>query len=140
MLVVDKHITIPLREFQFTFSRSAGPGGQNVNKVNTKVTLRWQVAASDSLPVDVKHRLLAKFARRITKEGEILVVSQRFRDQGRNVADCLNKLREMLLSVADRPKTRRKTRPSRASRQRRLNDKRKTSEKKQLRRRPRDDS
>ena len=139
MLVVNEQISVPLKEFQFTFSRSAGPGGQNVNKVNTKVTLRWVVEDSASLPSDVRQRFLGEFARRINKEGELLVKSQRFRDQGRNVADCLNKLRQMLLSVATRPKTRRPTRPSRASRQRRLKDKRKLSEKKQRRRRPQDD-
>ena len=139
MLVVNEQISVPLKEFQFTFSRSAGPGGQNVNKVNTKVTLRWVVEDSASLPSDVRQRFLGEFARRINKEGELLVKSQRFRDQGRNVADCLNKLRQMLLSVATRPKTRRPTRSSRASRQRRLKDKRKLSEKKQRRRRPQDD-
>ena len=139
MLVVNERIAVPLKEFQFTFSRSAGPGGQNVNKVNTKVTLRWAVEASASLPSEMQQRFLSAFPRRITKEGEILVTSQRFRDQGRNVADCLNKLREMLLSVAIRPKTRRPTRPTRASRRRRLRDKRKLSEKKEHRRRPSDD-
>lgn len=139
MLVVNKRISVPVKEFQFTFSRSAGPGGQNVNKVNTKVTLRWAVETSTSLPAEVKQRFLDAFARRITKEGEILIISQRFRDQGRNVADCLSKLREMLSSVAARPKTRRPTRPTKASRRRRLSNKRKLSEKKQMRRRPTDE-
>ena len=136
MLEVNTRVRVPLREFNFTFSRSAGAGGQNVNKVNTKATLRLDVAASTSLPDDVRDRFQARFSRRITREGELVLTSQRFRDQGRNVADCLEKLRAMLGEVATRPRTRRATKPSRASRERRLQHKRATSERKQHRRRP----
>ena len=136
MLDVNHRIKIPLREFQFTFARSSGPGGQNVNKLNTKALLRWPIRRSKSVPDDVRQRLTAKYRRRVTEEGDFLVVSQRFRDAGRNVADCIEKLRQMLLSVADPPKRRKSTRPSRASVRRRLDQKRKQSEKKQRRRRP----
>jgi len=134
MLQVNSKISIPLREIKFSFSRSSGPGGQNVNKVNSRVQLRWNVVASPHLPDSVKMRFTKKFNRRITSEGEIVIASQRFRDQGRNVADSLNKLREMILSVATPPKPRKPTQVSRRAKQRRLNDKKKLSQKKQNRR------
>jgi len=136
MLTVNAQIAIPLAEFHFSFSRSSGPGGQNVNKVNTKVTLRWDISNSPSLPEAVRERFCSRFHRRITKSGEFVMHSQRFRDQGRNVADCLGKLRELLLQVAAPVKVRRKRRPSRASIERRLNDKRRLAAKKQRRRKP----
>ena len=133
MLTVNKKISIPLSEFKFTYSRSPGPGGQNVNKVNTKVTLKWNVEKTNSLPESVRARLVHKFARRISKTGELVITSHRFRDQGRNVADSLNKLREIVLSVANPPKSRKKTKPSKAAKQRRLAEKRRTSQRKQSR-------
>jgi len=139
MLVVNANISIPYTEFDFSFARSGGPGGQNVNKVNTKVTLRWTVQKSPSIPDGVKQRFTAKYARRINKEGELVIYSQRFRDQGRNVADCIDKLRALILDVATAPKRRRKTKPSRGSIERRLKNKRHKSDKKQQRRRPTDD-
>ncbi len=138
MLHVAPEIEIPLREFHFSYSRSSGPGGQNVNKVNTKVTLRWGVAGSHSLSDAVRARFLARYRRRITADGELVLTSQRFRDQGRNTADCLEKLRLMLAEVARPPRPRRKTRPSRAARERRLRQKRLRSETKQGRGRVRD--
>jgi ribosome-associated protein len=136
MLVVNRRIRIPSSEFRFTFARSAGPGGQNVNKVNTKVTLHWTVESSPSLPEDVRDRFRSKYGRRINKNGELVIYSQRYRDQGRNTEDCLDKLREMLLDVATAPKKRKATRPSRASKERRLRDKRARSQTKESRRRP----
>jgi ribosome-associated protein len=134
MLVVNSWLKIPLREFEFTFARSSGPGGQNVNKVNTKATLRWPVAASPSLPDDVRDRLMARYRRRITSSGDLLITSQRFRDAGRNVADCIEKLRALLAEVASPPRKRKPTKPTRGSVRRRLEQKRKQSQKKQLRR------
>ena len=134
MLIINPKLKIPLREFRFTFSRSSGPGGQNVNKLNTKALLRWSVAGSPNLPEAVRKRLLAKYRRRITSEGDLLITSQRFRDAGRNVADCLEKLRTMLEEVATAPRRRRPTKPTRASVRRRLEQKRKQSEKKRQRR------
>ena len=134
MLVVPPRISVPLDEFQFAYTRSSGPGGQNVNKVSSRATLRWNVTASPSLPADVKERFLAAYASRITLAGEILVTSQRFRDQRKNVDDCQEKLREMLAAVAPTPKVRRKRRPSKAAKERRLRDKKALAAKKRDRR------
>ena len=134
MLVVNSRLKIPLREFKFTFARSSGPGGQNVNKLNTKAVLRWSVAQSPSLPETVRSRLLAKQRRRVTSEGDLLITSQRFRDAGRNVADCLEKLRRMIAEAAVTPKTRRPTKPTRASVLHRLDRKRRHAQKKRGRR------
>ncbi len=135
MLVVNKKISIPLKEFSFSYSRSPGPGGQNVNKVNTKVTLKWDLSKTASLPEPVLRRFREQNARRINKDGELVVISHRFRDQGRNVADSLNKLRELVLKAAVAPTRRKPTRPSRAAKQRRLDAKRRTSDRKKSRRR-----
>lgn len=134
MLNVTATLQIPIREFSFSFARSGGPGGQNVNKVNTKALLRWAVAASPSLPESVRMRLLAKCRRQITVEGDLLIVSQRFRDAGRNAADCLEKLRQLLLAAATPEKKRKPTRPTRASVRRRVENKRLQSQKKRGRR------
>ena len=136
MLRVNDRITIPFTEFDFTFARSGGPGGQNVNKVNSKVTLRWNITSSPSLPSDVLARFRSKYHRRMTKDGELVMHSQRYRDQGRNVADCLEKLRELLLEVAVAPRRRKPTRPTKGSVQRRLTAKKQRSDRKQNRRRP----
>ncbi len=135
MLVVNHRIRIPLSEFEFSYARSSGPGGQNVNKVSSKAQLRWPVLSSPSLPPDVRARLISRFSSRITTEGELLIVSQRYRDQQRNTADCLDKLAGLLRSVASAPKTRRPTRPSRGSVERRLQSKQQQARKKQDRRR-----
>ncbi|HEX3998438.1 MAG TPA: alternative ribosome rescue aminoacyl-tRNA hydrolase ArfB [Pirellulales bacterium] len=138
---VPPGISVPDSEFQFTFVRSSGPGGQNVNKVNTKAVLRWPVTASPSLMGPVRSRFLSRFASRLTTEGELVLSSQRFRDQAKNRDDCLEKVRAMLEAVAVAPIRRRKTRPSRASVERRLTQKRQLSGRKQQRRqRPRGDS
>jgi ribosome-associated protein len=133
VLTIAPDIRIPLAEFQFSFVRSAGPGGQNVNKLNTKAVLRWAIAGSPSLPAGVRERFRAKYGNRLTVEGELVLTSQRFRDQARNKADCLEKLQSMLASVARPPVKRRRTKPSKASKARRLQQKRRRSEHKQSR-------
>ena len=136
MLVVNNRLAIPLDEFRFTFVRSSGPGGQNVNKVASKAQLRWQVVESPSLPEDVRQRFLAKYGNRVNAGGELVLDSQRYRDAPRNQADCLEKLRRMLADVAKPPRRRKRTRPTRASVERRLMSKRQQSERKRRRRPP----
>ena len=133
MLKIDDRISIPLKEFSFSYARSPGPGGQNVNKVNTKVILKWNLSRTSSLPETVMKRLTQKYGRRISKNNELIVTSHRFRDQGRNVADAINKLRELVLSVATEPKKRKPRKKSKAANRRRLEEKRRQSDKKQSR-------
>jgi ribosome-associated protein len=130
MLVISPQLQIPLVEFEFSFVRSGGPGGQNVNKVSTKAVLRWSVAKSPSLPEAVRQRLVSKHRRRITAEGDLLITSQRFRNAGRNAADCLEKLRCLIAEAAEPRRRRKPTRPTRASVRRRLEDKRQHAQKK----------
>lgn len=136
MLIVDDRISIPLSEFRFEFARSGGPGGQNVNKVASKATLRWTPSESPSLPPAVLGRFLLAYGSRLTNLGEVLVTSQKTRDQGRNVEDCLEKIREMILAVARPPKSRRPTRPTLGSQVRRVDSKVRRSATKRLRRDP----
>lgn len=136
MLTINHRIAIPLNEFQWEFARSGGPGGQNVNKVNSKAVLRWSPATSPSLPEPVRARLLKALGSRLTGEGELIITSQQTRDQGRNVDDCLEKLRALVLAAANPPKTRRPTRPTLASKVRRAETKSRRSAAKRLRRKP----
>jgi len=126
-------LRVPARELVIRFVRSSGAGGQNVNKVSTKAVLRWPVLASRALPADVRARFAERFATRITLDGDLVLTSDRHRDQGRNVADCLGKLDAMLELVATPPKPRKRTRPKRSAVERRLEDKRARSKKKRLR-------
>jgi ribosome-associated protein len=135
---VTNHIRIPESEFHWSFVRASGPGGQNVNKVASKAVLRWNVTASPTVPQEVKDRLGARWRNRITPEGNLILTSQRFRDQDRNRQDCLEKLREMIREAAIPPKPRKATRPTRGSRENRLRQKRRRSQAKVMRRRPED--
>jgi ribosome-associated protein len=126
---------LPHRELRFEFARSSGPGGQNVNKLETKAVLRWDVSASRALPAALLGRFRTRFARRIHADGVLVLASQRHRTRERNVADCLAKLEAMLAEVATPPKPRKPTRPGRAARERRLAEKRAVSRRKAERRR-----
>lgn len=128
MLTIDETIAIPDDEFRFTFSRASGPGGQNVNKVNSKATLHWNVATTPSLPDEVRDRFVAQFKTRINQLGELVLYSQQFRDQPKNVDACLAQLREMILAVRRPPKKRKKSKPTYGSKQRRLKEKKQRSE------------
>src|SRR5207244_417594 len=104
------------------------------NKVNSKAVLRWPLTASPSLPPDVRDRFLTRYGNRLTGDGELVISSQRYRDQGRNVSDCLEKLSAMLGEVARAPRKRRPTKPSKSSVQKRLTSKQAHSKKKHRRR------
>ena len=132
-LIVNDEIRIPGSEFSLSFARSSGPGGQNVNKVNSKAVLKWNVTASGSLPDDIKSRFFQRFGQRVNQAGEIVLASDRYRDQPRNVADCYEKMRQLIQAVLVAPRKRIKTRPSKASKERRLQQKRHTSQRKQSR-------
>lgn len=136
LIVVSPRIQIPGREFEWGVARSSGPGGQNVNKVNSKVTLRWSPLMSETLPTDVRDRFVTAYKQRLTNEGDLLLSSERYRDQPKNVEDCLAKLSELILAVAVAPKPRKKSRPTKAAKRRRVADKRINSETKQRRRKP----
>jgi ribosome-associated protein len=120
MLDINANIHIPETELEWTYVRSSGPGGQNVNKVASKAVLRWNVPATTALPDDVKARLRAQQASRLTTEGDLLLTSQRYRDQERNRQDCLEKLRAIVTAATIVPKVRKKKKPTRASKERRL--------------------
>jgi ribosome-associated protein len=134
MLRIAPGIAIPDSEFRWSFVRSSGPGGQNVNKVASKAVLRWDVRNSPSLPAAVKHRLQAR--KRITTGGELIISSQRYRDQERNRQDCLEKLQALLQQATKVPKPRKPTKIGRAAREARLRQKRHRAAAKTARRRP----
>ena len=129
----------PRSEIEFSFARSSGPGGQNVNKVNTKAVLRWRPAESAALPPAVRERLLKRHSGRLSNDGSLVIASDTHREQGRNIGECLQRLRLMVAAAATAPKTRRATKPSRGSKERRLKSKRLNAAKKANRRsRPED--
>lgn len=133
-LRVNDHVTIPADELAVAFSRSGGPGGQNVNKVSSKVELRWRPAATRALSALDRDLVVAKLAGRLTTDGDLIVVSTLTRDQLQNRADALTKLAAIVRGALHRPKPRKKTRPSRGAKERRLRAKRARSEIKRGRR------
>jgi len=135
-LSVTKRFVIAQSELQWTAARSGGPGGQNVNKVNSKVTLKWKPTTRPGFDGPWRRRFIAQNRNRINRDGEIVVQSERTRDQSRNLADAKARLVQWLLACRYPPKKRVATRPTAGSRRRRLENKRQKSEKKRLRRRP----
>lgn len=120
-------------ELEFSASRSSGPGGQNVNKVNTKVTLRWNVKDSALLTPEEKDLLLQKFSTKLTTEGVLLLTAQDKRSQLQNKEEVLLKLENLLRQAFTKKKKRKTTKPSKGSVQNRLDKKKKHSDKKKLR-------
>lgn len=132
--VHDRQVVIPPTEMQWQFACSAGPGGQHVNRTSSKAVLRFDARGSVSLPDDVRRRLLAGIQSRLTTEGELVITSQRHREQGRNVADCLGKLAALIDKAMRPPARRRATRVPRSAKAARLDAKKRRSATKQLRR------
>ena len=135
MIRVTPDIEIPEEHIRLDYVHASGPGGQNVNKVATAAQLRFDVAGCPTLSQDVKERLIALAGRRVTRSGVLLIDARRHRSQEKNRKDALRRLTEMIHLAACPPKTRRKTRPTAASRRRRLDAKRRRGQTKQLRRR-----
>lgn len=130
---ITEGFEIPEEELQLSYARAGGPGGQHVNKAETKVVLHWDLPANSSLPEGVRRRFGETFKSRMDKKGVVILYSQSYRERQRNVEEVREKLREMLLSVWKPPKKRRKTKPTRSSIERRLKEKQRTSERKQSR-------
>jgi ribosome-associated protein len=133
MIHITRTITVDESEIKESFVRSSGPGGQNVNKVATAVQLRFDVANSRSLPEEVKMRLISLAGNQITEDGMLIIDARRFRTQGRNREYAADRLVEIIRNAAQRPKIRRRTRPTKASKIRRLESKRRVAESKRLR-------
>jgi len=133
-LVITPRLTIPASELTIAFARSGGPGGQNVNKVSSKVELRWNPTTSVALSPDDHSWLVSKLANRLTNDGTLIVTSTATRDQIKNRDDAESKLTLIVRTALERPKTRRATRPTRASKRRRVDAKRHRSEIKRNRR------
>jgi ribosome-associated protein len=137
---VTQSIHIPDREIIEAFIRSPGPGGQNVNKVATAVQLSFDVRQSDSLPDEVKTRLIRLAGSRMTTDGVLMIRANRFRTQDRNRQDARERLIALIRKALERPRKRVRTRPSAASRARRLDGKRRRGRTKKLRKTPAVDS
>jgi ribosome-associated protein len=133
MIRINRDISINEREIGEEFIRSSGPGGQNVNKVATGVQLRFDVRNSPSLTDEVRQRLVKTAGRRMTMRGVLVIKAVRFRTQERNRQDALTRLKDLIRKAAQKPKKRRKTRPTAASKKKRLETKRRRGKAKGLR-------
>jgi ribosome-associated protein len=133
MIRVNAQIELDEREIQEDFVRASGPGGQNVNKVSTAVQLRFDVARSPSLPDPVRARLIALAGRRLTQEGVLIIEAERYRSQRRNRDDALERLLALIREACEVETPRRPTRPTLASKKRRLDSKQRRGETKKLR-------
>jgi ribosome-associated protein len=140
MIQITPAIGLDENELEMDFVRSSGPGGQNVNKVSTAVHLRFDVAASPSLTEEVRRRLMVLAGGRLTDKGVLIIDAQRFRTQAANRQDAVERLVELVRRAAQKPRVRHKTRPTLASKEKRLEIKRRRSGTKDLRRTKPDES
>lgn len=134
MLTINDNITIDSRYLQINFVRSRGPGGQNVNKVNTRAQLTFDLNRCSDIGLAAKTRLARLAGRRLTADGKIIIQSDRFREQSRNRQECLDRLRRLIQKALTPPKKRRPTKPTAASKRKRRYDKIHRSKIKSLRR------
>ena len=132
-LAVNETLVVPAANLTWSASRASGPGGQNVNKVSSKVELRFDIEACPTLDGPTKTRLRTIARTMLDSEGRLLVVSQKTRDQPKNLEDAREKLRELILKALVRPRKRRPTKPSRGAVARRLEEKSRTGKKKKER-------
>lgn len=124
---------VPYSEFGFSFVRSSGPGGQNVNKVNSKAVLRWNLFRTSCFSPDELRRVLERLHSRLNEDGDLVIKSDRYRDQKKNKDDCIEKCIALIEASLHIPKTRKDTKPTRGSRRRKLEKKSRDGEKKRLR-------
>jgi len=136
MIEISSAVSINEDEIQIDFVRASGPGGQNVNKVSTAAQLRFDIRSTASLAPDVKERLMRMAGSRVTEDGILIIEAKRYRTQEQNRADAIQRLVTLVQKALEKPKTRHKTRPTLASRQKRLQAKRQHGQKKHLRSRP----
>ena len=138
MIKINSDLSLQSNEVAFDFIRASGPGGQNVNKVATAVQLRFNVRNSPSLSEAVKNRLIRIAGKRVSSEGVLIIDARRHRSQSKNREDALNRLKELIIKSLTLPKPRRKTKPTFASKEKRLRDKKARSRIKESRKPPDD--